>query len=281
MLGRGEMPDFASFLRDWRASRMVWNGSRVLSLWRGPEDARIAVLCDSQPDWRVVSAADFSLSKIWARPQPRHRSFQLPGDPQGGWGDCLCRHGVFLGWWPALDAARGLRLIRRDQPVTLSAEAGEFVLIDWQDPAPVDRFIDIDLPAQGWTSCVASWVPYAAAQVWSAYARDAALWRAERQTADQWARSVFDEGGADWIDRVIAVLSAADADRDRDTLVQCGAHIYGNDAVFFRRLGAAISSGTLNPEVVGLVLSMERPEYFDPETLAVFRRLQGRCGEAR
>lgn len=185
---------------------------------------------------------------------------------------------MFLGWWPALDGARALRLTRRDGQIDLLAEAGEFVLIDWQDPAPVTGFDAIDLPDAGWAPTVAPWVPYAAAQLWAAYIRQAAQDPQEDWTADQWAHSTVSAAAEDWMDVALAILSVADAERDSAALLRFGAHIYGNDARFFRRLLAGIGAGTVDPEVVGLVLSMERPEYFDADTLAVFRRLQGRCG---
>ena len=281
MRGRGAMPDFAAFLRDWRATRLAQNGSRILSLWHGPDQARLAVLCDSAPDWRVVSVAEYGLSEVWAGPQPRHRSFLLPGDPQSHWGDCLCRNGVFLGWWPALDGAQALRLTRQGRQIEMQAKAGDFVLIDWQDPAPVTRFDATDLPDAGWTAPVAPWVPYAAGQLWRAYIRQAAQDPEAGATADQWAHSVVSAAAEDWMDVALAVLSVADAERESGTLQRLGAHIYGNDARFFRRLMAGIDAGTVAPEAVGLILSMERPEYFDADTLAVFGRLQGRCGPLR
>ena len=226
----------------------------------------------------MVSVAEYGLADVWARPRPRHRSFLLPGDPQPLWGDCLCRNGVFLGWWPALDGARALRLTRQGHAIETPAEAGDFVLIDWQDPAPVTRFEATDLPDAGWTATVAPWVPYAAGQLWAAYARQAALDPQDDWTADQWAQSVVSAAAEDWMDVALAALSAADATREADALRRFGAHIYGNDARFFRRLMTEIDGGTVTPEAVGLILSMERPEYFDADTLAVFRRLQGRCG---
>lgn len=279
-LARAGALDFATFLRDWRAVQVVWDGSRSLSLWRGPDDARFAILCDSEPDWRVLSAADYSLAEASPRPQPKHRSFLLPGDPVGWWGDCLCRHGIFLGWWPALDGAQALRLIRHGQPVELTAETEDFVLFDWRDPAPVDRFDAVLLPGAGWAPAVAPWVPYAAAQLWPAYVRLTAT-SPGAWGADQWAYEVFSAASDDWTALILAALSVADAERDGDALLQFGAHIYGNNAAFFTRLNAEIDAGTLNPEVAGLVLSMERPEYFDPPTLAIFRRLAGRCGLSR
>ena len=155
MRGRGALPGFADFLRDWRATQILRDGTRILSLWHGPAQARLAVLCDSAPDWRVVSVAEYGLSEVWARPQPRHGSFVRPGRPQGHWGDCLCRNGGFLGWWPAVGGAQGLRLIRHDTAVELRAQAGDFVLIDWQDSAPVARFEAINLPGTGWIVTIA------------------------------------------------------------------------------------------------------------------------------
>ena len=277
MRGRGALPGFADFLRDWRATQILRDGTRILSLWHGPAQARLAVLCDSAPDWRVVSVAEYGLSEVWARPQPRHGSFVRPGRPQGHWGDCLCRNGVFLGWWPAVGGAQGLRLIRHDTAVELRAQAGDFVLIDWQDSAPVARFEATDLPGTGWIVTIAPGVPYAAAQLWPAYMRQAALAPEADGTADQWAYSVVSAAAEDWMDVAVRILAVADAADDSDALLRFGAHIYGNDGRFFRRLWAEIDAGSLDPEVVGLILSMERPEYFDPETLAVFRRLQGRC----
>lgn len=281
VLARGSALDFATFLRDWRAVRVAWDGSRSLSLWRGPDDARIAILCDSAPDWHIVSVADYSLAEASPRPQPKHRSFLLPGDPVGWWGDCLCQHGIFLGWWPALDGAQALRLIRQGLPIELTAEADEFVLIDWRDPAPVDRFDATLLPGTGWEPTLAPWVPYAAAQLWPAYVRLTATLPKDVWGADQWAYEVFSAASDDWINLIVAALSVADAERDADALLQFGAHIYGNNAAFFTRLNAEIDAGTLNPEAVGLVLSMERPEYLDPPALAIFRRLEGRCGQLR
>lgn len=111
--------------------------------------------------------------------------------------------------------------------------------------------------------------------------RQAALGPDDGQTADQWAHSVVSAAADDWMEVAARILSVANAERDGRALQSFGAHIYGNGAAFFRRLSGGIDAGALDPEVVGLVLSMERPEYFDPETLAVFRRLLGRCGVAR
>lgn len=71
MRGRGAMPDFGDFLRDWRAVRLSCEGSRILSLWHGPEQARLTVLCDSAPNWHVLSVAEYGLSEVWAHPTVR------------------------------------------------------------------------------------------------------------------------------------------------------------------------------------------------------------------
>lgn len=277
--GRDEHLEFDAFLRDWRLARQDQHGALNLSLWAGPGDARVAILCETQPEWRRLTAADYSEDRFWPGSGPWHGSFLRPGAELLRGEDCFCKYGLFLGWWPAFGGAEALRLKRRDQEVTLDAGEDGFLLIDWSSSQPVQSF-DALRDADGeWQKCVLPFVPCDAAALYHAYREFRANWPEDRRGSGPkvwWPYNALDGAGREFANVVVGILGHANATADHDMLIALGAHIYGNNAAFFQRLEAEMDMGRLSPDVVGLVLRAERPEFLDEESLRAFNRLYRR-----
>ena len=148
---------------------------------------------------------------------------------------------------------------------------------DWLTTGPaVDRFEAV-LTATGWQPVACAALPAMGTQLLEAYR---SYIEAEEDAAAApfiWAYDTFSMTGPAWFDAVTALIASADPVRDADLLTLFGAHIYGNDAPYYDRMEAELARGTLAPEALALVLSMEKPEFLRPEVQARHDALLRKC----
>ena len=270
-------PEFDDFRRAWRLVRLEEDGERQLAYWSGPDRDDMVVLTQGGAPETLLAAIDHGLDERRLKSEPEDGSFLHPGRPR--WrGGRLDTFGMFAGWWPAEPDSRGLRLVR-GETIELAPAPEGFVLVDWNSAAPVERFEAVEIKGAGWVPTVLPNLPYTAAQLWRSYkACQAAGAFTPESEPDLWAYEVFDDGGGRWFDAIVAILHEADPDQDFEVLCGFGAHIYANGHAYYDRMERELDRGGVKRENLGIVLSMEKPEFMDEALAARHRRLAARCG---
>ncbi len=202
-----------------------------------------------------------------------------------GWRTCADR-GVLAVAFLAEPGARAIRCARGGREIVVpvaSSDAGRCVILDWNDPAPVDRFVGIDL-AGGTAAPAVPFLPYTGpflAACWQAY-WDAFAEPEPACSLHAWIGFVFHELEDEaFRDTIFALLKHLDARTQGTALAQLGAGpIYASGHWFYDRLEQETD---LPPENVFAALRLERPALLPADVAAryhrVMRALARRLGE--
>jgi|GEM_PF-4590597 len=276
----GRIPDVSALQTEWTTTHIWDRGPHTLSFWRGPETEAMALLTEGQPAERTLVRVDHRPCTRRPGAEPREGTFLQPGAPFHQQNDRLANFGIFAGWWPCEPGAKRLRLTRRGDVSEIEATSDGFILVDWSSPAPVERFDAVEIEAKGWVPSALPALPYTSEHIFRSYAR---FWLGGSDQSDLspdlWAYDLFSSMTGDaWLDAVVALLRHADAQRDHELLLSFGALIYANGHPYYDRMERELKAGTIDPEVLGIVLSMEKPEFMDDELRIRHQRLAARCG---
>lgn len=270
--------NFASFRTDWTLAHVEERGSRLLSCWRGPDADAIMLLTEGLPPERTLAIVDHRPHARRLVADARMGSFLQPGFPLREEGGRLEDFGIFAGWWPCESGAKRLRLTRHGKIIEIEAASGAFILVDWDDPAVVARFEAVELEGTGWVPTAVPMLPYTGKHLFDGYRRfklNGMDW--SEQNPDLWAYEAFTIQDPAWLDLVVAFLHHADPDRDRDLLLNFGAYINGNGNTYYERMEYTLKAGMISPETLGIVLSMEKPDFMDDALQIRHQRLVARC----
>ncbi len=173
-------------------------------------------------------------------------------------------------WARAIRYERGGREIMA--PVE-PADAGRCVIVDWDDPAPVDRFLAVDF-ADRVVPCAVPFLPYTGpflAVCWQIYWESFGAPEPEASLHD-WIGGIFYElDGDPFEDMTFALLKHLDARTQGKGLAHLGAGpIYGNGHWFYDRLERETD---IPPQNVFSALLLERPEFLPDDVAARYHRL--------
>ncbi|MET0746322.1 MAG: hypothetical protein ABWY78_23340, partial [Microvirga sp.] len=213
--------DFAAFRAEWAATHVEEHGQHTLSVWQGPETNVMALLTEGRPAERTLVSVDHRPDTREPRFEPSGGTFLNPGTPLCWWGDGhrLADFGVFAGWWPCEPGAKRLRLTRRGEIREIEATSGGFILVDWDSPAPVDRFDAVEIDATGWVPTALPILPFTGDHLVRSYERARRAFRRLEQcdpsltgewAANLWAYELFWNDSDGWFDAVVAFLRHAD-----------------------------------------------------------------------
>ncbi len=164
--------DFAAFQAEWAATHVEEHGRHTLSFWQGPETEVMALLTEGRPAERTLVSVDHRpalVSPVSRRAKEPFSTRALPF--AGGDRPRLADFGVFAGWWPCEPGAKRLRLTRRGEVSEIEATSGGFILVDWDSPAPVDRFDAVEIDATGWVPTALPILPFTGDHLVRAYER--------------------------------------------------------------------------------------------------------------
>lgn len=273
-----DVPDFSHFQAEWTVTHIEDRGLHVLSFWQGPAAEAMVLLTEGRPPERRLASIDHRPHARRPILEAREGSFLHPGVPFPRMGRRLAEFGIFGGWWPGELGARRLRLTRCGKVGEIEAASGGFILVDWDSPAPVERFDAVEIEGVGWTPTILPELPCTSEHLFHSYRRfrlGGMDW--SEHNPDLWSYDLFSIHGAEWFDAVVAFLRHADPDRDFDLLTGFGAQIYANDHAYYDRMERELKAGTIKREVLGIVLSMEKPEFMEPDLRLRHQRLAARC----
>lgn len=275
----GQSLDFSTFLADWTAIHIEGHGPHILSFWRGPAADAMVLLTEGRPPERTLAIVDHRPRARRPGIEAGEGTFLHPGIPFRSPGRRLSDFGIFAGWWPCEPDAKRLRLARRGEVREIETTSDGYILVDWSSPAPVERFDAVEIGETGWTPAALPMLPFTGDHLLHSYERfrlGSMDWNEENP--DLWAYDLFSIEGDAWFDAVVTLLRRADPDRDVDLLRAFGAHIYANGNAYYDRMERELTAGTIQRGVLGIVLSMEKPEFMDDNLRIRHRRLAARCG---
>lgn len=250
------------------ALRRNERGDQVLVAWEGASECHALVLFPSALDDREIA-----VTICHGGPYLSENCFLGRWKWRRRWATCGSK-GVFATAFIAEPGACAVQYERKGQTHTApisEADCGRCIIVDWDDPRPIDRFTAIEL-TDGVVEPAIDCLPYSArfvADRWNAYWED---FSRSGPVENNWFGSIFYElNGEDFRNLTFAILRALDSTRHDRGIAQLGAGpIYGNGHWFYDRIERETD---IPPQNIYGALTLERPEFLPPDVAERYTKL--------